>query len=92
MEGPTMNPADINDSLDALEERIKQMDATLSAEEAIGDRGDPLRRKKMEYARKNLNMNFLGLAAARKRMTDLNNLVTVLQENMEKMKNERQEA
>lgn len=87
-----MNPADINDSLDALEERIKQMDATLSAEEAIGDRGDPLRRKKMEYARKNLNMNFLGLAAARKRMTDLNNLVTVLQENMEKMKNERQEA
>ena len=92
MEGPNMNPADINDSLDALEERIKQMDATLSAEEAIGDRGDPLRRKKMEYARKNLNMNFLGLAAARKRMTDLNNLVTVLQENMEKMKNERQEA
>lgn len=92
MEGPNMKSADINDNLDVMEARLKQMDATLSAQEAIGDRGDPERKKKLEHARKRLNMYFLGLVAARKRMTDLNNLVNVLLENMEKMKNERQAA
>ena len=88
MEGPNMKSADINDNLVALEERLKQMDATLSAQEAIGDRGDPVRKKKIENARKKLNMSFLGLIAARKREADLNNLVTVLLDNLKKMKNE----